>query len=331
MSSQFRLLNNLSRGLVKPAILVAGTGPNQLRRYRRLIKYSGRIQPVPSHINIERIKIGDVPISGEWLQLKDLPESRQGKVILYLHGGGYLVCCPETHRAITWRLAAYSQSRVLAVDYRKSPEYPYPYPMEDALESYQYLLDQGIKAQDIVLAGDSAGGHLTLMTLAAIRDRKLPAPAGAVCLSPWVDFKGMAETPRSQYVSDPLLPSRKIHLAARFHANGMPLDDPRINLLNADLSNIPPVLIHAGSAEAFLSGAEKLDKKLKDDGVDVQFKVWPNAPHVFQFMAGFVAESNESLIEMSEFVRKVRGEYPPQSERLSETMPLPGKATTMVI
>lgn len=304
MSMKLRTINNFTRSIVKPAILMSSLNPKVVPWQRKLIRQLSRFTLTPNHVNIEKTRIGH--LNAEWVSTESLCVSRRGKVVLYLHGGGYVVCSPETHRNLTWRLASYSKSRVLAVDYRKSPEYPYPYPLEDAVLSYRYLLDTGVKPEDIVIAGDSAGGHLTLVTLLALRDHGLPMPAGAICISPWLDLTG--ELSAQFGLSDPVLPDNKIALAARYHANGMALNDPRIAPLHADLSGLPPIMVHVGGAEAFVTHSEEFAKKASQEGVPVALKVWPDAPHVFQFMAGLVPEAKESLRQMGEFIRNVRFE-----------------------
>src|SRR5512143_2095927 len=130
-------------------------------------------------------------VPAEWIVP---PNAAADRVILYLHGGGYVMGSINTHRAMIARIARASQARALALDYRLAPEHPFPAAVDDATAAYRWLLAQNIKPSNIVVAGDSAGGGLTLATLLAIRDAKLPLPAAGVCISPWVDMEGTGES-----------------------------------------------------------------------------------------------------------------------------------------
>lgn len=308
MSSQLMMVNGVLKSVVKPAIQYMSMHPKKISQRRPLLCGAASLLPVPKHVSIEHQPLGK--IHGEWVHSHKNEPYTAGKVVLYLHGGGYIVGSPITHRNLTTRLVRYAQSRVFAINYRKSPEYPYPYALEDALHAYQWLLEQGIDAKDIVIAGDSAGGNLTLVTLLAIRDKNLPKPAGGVCLSPWTDLTAKGESMRFNKGSDPMIPSRRVRHAAKLHANGMRLEDPRLSPIFADLEGLPPLLIHVGDNEVLLSDSTRFAAKAKDSGVDVELKVWRNAPHVFQLFAGIVPQSNQSLREIGHFVQRVRGEQP---------------------
>lgn len=308
MSSQLVMVNGVLRTVVKPVIQYMSMHPKKISRRRPLLCGAAALLPVPKHVSIEPQKLGQ--FHGEWIHSEKNADHTKEKVVLYLHGGGYVACSPITHRNLTTRLARYGQCRVFAINYRKSPEYPYPYALEDALHAYQWLLEQGIDPGNIVLGGDSAGGNLTLVTLLAIRDKKLPMPAGGVCLSPWTDLTVKGDSIRFNRQMDPMIPSRRVKHAARLHANGMPLDDPRLSPIFADLEGLPSLLIHVGDNEVLLSDSTRFAAKAKDSGVDVELKVWRNAPHVFQLFAGLVPQSNQSLREIGHFVQRARGETP---------------------
>ncbi len=306
MSSQLMLMNTILRSVVKPVISYMSFHPKKIKQRRPLLCGVSSFLPLPSHFKITPVDFG--AFNGEWVDSENNADHTRERVLLYLHGGGYIAGSPTTHRNITTRLNRYGQCRVLAINYRKSPDYPYPYPLEDALTAYQWLLDEGYKPENIVFAGDSAGGNLTLSTLLAIRDQKKPLPAGAACLSPWTDLTGSGESMRYNRKLDPMIPARRVKTAARLHANGMPLDDPRLSPLHANLQGLPPLLIHVGDNEVLLSDSVRFAQKAKDHGVDVELKVWQNAPHVFQLFAGAVPQSNAALKEIGAFFRLLWGE-----------------------
>lgn len=305
MSAQMVLVNSVLKSVVKPFIQITSFHPDKIRKRRPLLCGLASLLPVPRHIRITQVMLG--PIWGEWVDAVRNERSARDRVLLYLHGGGYIVGSPLTHRNITMRLARYAGCRVLAINYRKAPHYPYPYPQEDALMSYQWLLDQGYSPDRIMLAGDSAGGHLTLSTLLGIRDRGLPMPAGAVCLSPWTDMACTGDSMRHNRSRDTMIPARRIPAAARHFANGMPLDDARISPLYASLEGLPPLLIHVGDQEVLLHDSTRFAEKAQAQGVEVTLKVWRGAPHVFQIFAGFVPQSTWSLKEMAHFMRRRLG------------------------
>lgn len=308
MSSQLMMVNGVLRTVVKPVIQYMSMHPVKIGKRRPLLCGAASLLPMPEHVMIEPECLGK--FKGEWIHSRKNPSHTQEKVVLYLHGGGYVACSPVTHRNLTTRLARYGQTRVFAINYRKSPEYPYPYALEDALYSYEWLLEQGIDPANIVIGGDSAGGNLTLVTLLAIRDKGLPLPAGGVCLSPWTDLTAKGDSMRFNKSNDPMIPSRKVRHAARLHANGMRLEDPRLSPIFADLEGMPPLLIHVGDNEVLLSDSTRFAAKAKASGVEVDLKVWQNAPHVFQLFAGLVPQSTQSLREIGEFVQRVRGDEP---------------------
>ena len=303
MSSQLRILNGMLRTLVKPAVPYMGLHPNKIRRNRALINNIAALFPVPEHIVIHPFRLGT--LYSEWVSNHMTSALSSNKVILYLHGGAYLLGSPITHRTITTRLAHYAQSRVFAVNYRKAPEYPYPHALNDALYAYEWLLSQGIAPNDIVIAGDSAGGNLTLVTLLAIRDKQLPLPASGICLSPWGDLTARGNSPLYNRALDPMIPTSNIRGASRLYANGIPLEDPRLSPVFADLAGLPPLLIHVGENEVVLSDSTRLAANAVASGVDIDLKIWPNAPHVFQLFAGFVPQANQSLQEIGQYIKQL--------------------------
>lgn len=305
MSAQLALVNSVLRTVVKPFIHFTSFHPEKIRKRRPLLCGMASLLPVPKHVRISQVSLG--PIWAEWVDAEKNERSSQERVLLYLHGGGYIALSPITHRNITMRLARYAGCRVLAINYRKAPHYPYPYALEDSLMAYKWLLDKGYSPDRIMLAGDSAGGHLTLATLLAIRDRGLPVPAGGVCMSPWTDLACAGESMQLNRARDTMIPARRIPHAARHFANGMPLDDPRVSPLYAQLHDLPPLMIHVGDGEVLLHDSTRFADKARSQGVDVTLRVWPDAPHVFQLFAGLVPQSTWSLKEIARFMRKRMG------------------------
>lgn len=223
-------------------------------------------------VRTEGGRLGDRPV--EWLISEGSTDD--SPVWLYLHGGGYEVCSPRTHRSLTRPLARLIRGRLVAPDYRLAPEHPCPAAIEDAVAAYRALLDQGIDPSRIAIGGDSAGGGLTVATLCALRDAGEPLPATAVLLSPWVDLARVPEPAPLDYLQPTLHPG-----PALGYAGDLPLDDPRVSPIHADLSGLPPTLILAGGAELLLPDSLELTERMRAAGVEVELDVEPDEIHVY--------------------------------------------------
>ncbi len=226
-------------------------------------------------------------------------------VIYYLHGGAYLGGSPRSHRGMLAHFAKAAGCKVIALDYRLAPEDPYPAPLEDAVAGYKALLAQGIPASKIVIAGDSAGGNLSIVTAIALRDGGLPAPAGLVLLSPWTDLSSSGRSMGSRAERDRILTVLGISKAAEVFANGRKLTDPLLSPLFADLKGLPKMLIQVGDDEVLLDDSTRFAAAARKAGVDVTLDVKPKLWHVWQILAGWMPEADDAVEEMGAFVRAV--------------------------
>jgi acetyl esterase/lipase len=200
------------------------------------------------------------------------------------------------------RVSRAAQARVLGLNYRLAPENPFPAAVDDAVAGYRWLLAQGIRPSRIAVAGDSAGGGLTIATLVAIRDAKLPAPAAGVCLSPWVDMEGIGESMKSRANADPVVQREGLLGMAQAYLQGK---DPRTPLaapLYADLKGLPPLLIQVGDAETLLDDSTRIADRAKAAGVQVKFEVWPEMIHVWQMFASFLPEGQQAIDVIGKFI-----------------------------
>lgn len=234
----------------------------------------------PRGITVEKVTIGGM--HAEWHIPKNHPASR---VVLYLHGGGYTFCSPATHRGLAGRIALASQARVLVIDYRLAPEHPFPAALEDALTTWHLLLYQGISVQNLVIAGDSAGGGLALATALRLRQKKEALPAAVVLISPWVDLAASGEF-------------AKPYVGEGDSAN------PLISPVFGDLSHLPPILIQAGGADFLLEDSRKLERKLVQAEGEVSLEVWKDKVHVFQATAPLDPAASHAIRHIGEFIRK---------------------------
>ena len=255
--------------------------------------------PVPDDVTREPVDAGGIP--AEWIAA---PSTDAERVIYYLHGGGYALGSINSHREMISRLSRASGARALAIDYRLSPENPFPAAIEDATTAYRWLLSTGVDPARIVIAGDSAGGGLTVATLVSLRDAGDPLPAAAVCLSPWVDMEALGESMTTKAEADPSIRREDVLEGAQAYLNGA---DPRTPLaapLYADLTGLPPLLIQVGTAEVLLDDSTRLAERARTAGVDVTMEPWDDMIHVWQLVAAILPEGQQAIDRIGEFVRE---------------------------
>jgi epsilon-lactone hydrolase len=222
--------------------------------------------------------------------------------ILYLHGGGYIMCSPATHRDLVSRIAVASGARAIALDYRKAPEHPFPLAIDDAESAYSALLSSGIPPERLFIGGDSAGGGLTLAVLQRIRDSGLPLPRAGILLSPWVDLECLGESiPRNAPFD--YLPAAGLTWSRDHYLQGQDFRHPHASAIHADLRGLPPLLMQTGSAELFLAENLLLAERAREAGVSVTHEVEPGGIHVFQAFASFVPECEPAIRRIGAFVR----------------------------
>jgi len=300
VSWQTTVLNGLLRGTMKPvtAVLVRNTpGMVVARELLGLSEHLSRF--LPGHVSIVPDEIGGC--RAEWVRgAADLDED---KVVLYFHGGAYFVCSPATHRPITWRLSAAARRPVLSLDYRQGPSHTLTESLADALAAYQGLLDAGHRPKDIVIAGDSAGGHLTLATLLALRDEGMPLPAAGICLSPWADLT--VPPRRENRWADPMLPASRIDWLARRWTDGRDPRDPLISPVYGDYTGVPPLMIVTGSTEILRGEARRVADRARRSGVPVRYEEWHRMPHVFPIFSDVLPEARRIFEHIERFLGAV--------------------------
>jgi acetyl esterase/lipase len=231
--------------------------------------------------------------------------AREDQVMLYLHGGGYVMGSVETHRSLVDDLAVATGCRALSLDYRLAPEAPFPAAIEDASAAYRWLVGQGIPASKLVIGGDSAGGGLAAATLLALRDAGDPLPAGAALLSAWLDMEGTGESCQTRNELDPMVDAGSLHGMARLYVgeNGN-LRDPLASPLLAQLQGLPPLLVQAGDWEVLRDDSTRFAHDVHAAGGDVTLSIWPEMVHVFPFFAHFTPEAREGVKEIGDFLRR---------------------------
>ncbi|HXU68741.1 MAG TPA: alpha/beta hydrolase [Polyangia bacterium] len=251
-------------------------------------------QPAPFGVRVVPTRMGGV--AAEWL----LPADAGDTILYYLHGGGFVMGDPPLYRRMVGWLARQAGTRTLVPDYRLAPEHPHPAALDDCVAGYRALVSRGIAPEDIVIAGDSAGGALALATLVALRDAGDPLPAAAALMSPVTDLTVSGASMRTRADAEVLLAPRFCHLVARLYLGGA--DARAASPLFADLRGLPPLLVHVGTDELLFDDSARLAEAARAAGVDVTLAVWPELWHVFQMFVS-MPEARRALDEIATFVR----------------------------
>lgn len=230
---------------------------------------------------VERFAIDGM--NAEWIAAPGVDPTR---IILYLHGGGFRIGSVRSHRDLIQRLSEAAHAKILAIDYRLSPEQLFPAPVEDALAAYRWLLAENHAPRSIALAGDSAGGGLALSLMLAARDAGLPLPCAAVLMSPWTDMTASGASYEANAATDPLHQRAMILGMAKAYIgkSGDPRD-PLASPLLADLAGLPPLLIQCGAPEVLVDDARTLAERAREKGVEAEIDLYADMIHVFQTYA----------------------------------------------
>ena len=257
-----------------------------------------KVFPTPPDVKVERVNVPAAP--AEWLRP---PSAVPGRVVLYLHGGGYVIGSPRSHRHLAAAIAGAAGASALLLDYRLAPEHPFPAAVEDATAAYRWLLDQATAPEHVVIAGDSAGGGLTVATLLALREARVPLPAGGVCISPWVDLTCSGASYATKAAADPIVRRAGVEEMARAYLGATPPRTPLASPLFADLRGLPPLLIHVGSDEVLLDDAVQLAERAKAAGVDATLEIYDRMIHVWHWFLPMLDEAQTAVEAIGRFVR----------------------------
>jgi epsilon-lactone hydrolase len=224
-------------------------------------------------------------------------------VILYFHGGVYVIGTAVATVPLVGDLVRRTGSKAITLDYRLAPEHPYPAAVEDARAAYEGLLAQGIAPGQIALAGESAGGGLVVASLLALGEAGTPLPSCGFLMSPYVDLTLAGETLAVKQALDPILTPDGLRARVPDYVGGADASDPHISPIFGDLSGLPPLLIQVGSHEILLSDALRLAERAALSDVPVTLEVTPGVPHVFQGFAGLLDEAGAALDRATDFLK----------------------------
>jgi epsilon-lactone hydrolase len=268
------------RALVRTAVRPVLSPRIPVAAQRRWLELVTRATPLA-----DDVALGCELLGGRHAEVAAPAAGPDDRAVLYLHGGGFAVGSPATHRALATHLAAASGATVHVLDYRLAPEHPFPAALDDALAAWRQLLDRGADPARTAIAGDSAGGWLALATALRLRDKGDPLPAVLGLISPWLDLA--REVPDGDAM---LAPSWLRWCAAGFAAGGDPSGEPFAPLA-ADLTGLPPLVVHVGGAEVLLDDAVRLARRARAAGVPVDLRRLDGLWHVVHSSAGLVRDS----------------------------------------
>ncbi|HEY1631651.1 MAG TPA: alpha/beta hydrolase [Rhizomicrobium sp.] len=254
--------------------------------------------PVPDGTEVEQGNVGG--INGERVAAR---RARRDGAVLYLHGGGYVVGSPVSHRHLVAAISEATGLAAFAPDYRLAPEHPFPAAVDDAVAAYKGLIDSGIAASNIAIMGDSAGGGLTIATLVAARERGLPMPGCAVAISPWADLSQGSEAYRSRKARDPMITKDGLDAMAAQYLGGKDARTPLASPLFTDLKGLPPLLIQVGTEEVLYDDSASLHARADAAGVDVGFEAWGGMMHVWHVFHPLLGEGRDAVARIGTFVR----------------------------
>lgn len=279
------MVQYLSRTVFTPDLSIA--------QQRRRLEYLQRLTPSMTATRRQDIQIAGIPA---WQLTPTNP--RPGR-LLYLHGGGYVMCSPQSHGGMVSHIAKTTALTTVLINYRLAPEHPFPAGLNDALSVYKALIETG---EPVFIAGDSAGGGMALALMQNIREQGLQTPEALLLLSPWTDLTCSGDSLESRAHRDKFLTPDWIRQIAGCYATQDQLTNPLVSPLYADFKHFPPVLIQVGTDEILYDDSSRLYDNMKEAGVTATLSEYPGMWHVFQTHAGYMPESQLALREMTDFI-----------------------------
>lgn len=281
LGDRLRITSNPARQMVREAFDTVG------------------LTPLPRGTKFTAVTDGD--LRGLWITGRGAV--RSAGIILYLHGGGFVFGSRRTHRHFVAALSAATGRPAFLAGYRRAPEHPFPAAADDVVAAYRWLLASGYAPEEIVVMGDSAGGHLTAGLLADLSRRRLPMPAAAVLFSPFLDLTGAELDDRDAVRRDPFVPPARARECGRTYAGTHEPDHRRLDVLRAPKRRWPPVLIQVGDTECLLGDSERMTESIRAAGGVCELQVWPGQVHVFPAFYPVLPEGRAAIRYVGEYVR----------------------------
>jgi acetyl esterase/lipase len=265
---------------------------------RNSLDAAGKLAPPVPGVTCEVVDTGVV--RSEWFRPEQADE---GRAVLFVHGGGYMLGSIDSHRDLTSRVAIAARANTLSIEYRRAPEAPFPAGLDDVLASYKWLIGAGgYKPSKVALVGDSAGAGLVLGAALTIRDTEgLASPGALVAMSPWTDLTCTSASLST--VADPSMQAPYVAMMAQAYLGGQDPKHPIASPLYAELAGLPPILVQAGGAEALRDDSEQFAARCKDAGVNVTLELWDDMFHAFQLWAAMLDDGKRAIEQLGTFVR----------------------------
>jgi epsilon-lactone hydrolase len=285
IGDRFRITRNPTLQMVREAFETVGWTP---------VPRGTRLRAVDEDTQAGRVR-------GLWVTGRGATEG--AGVLLYLHGGGFAFGSPKTHRHFVAALSLATGRPAFLVDYRRAPEHPFPAAADDALAAYRWLLASGYRPDQIVVAGDSAGGHLVAGLFADLSRRRVPMPAAGVLFSPFLDLSGAELDDRDAVRRDPFVPPRRAKECGRTYAGELAPNSRRLDVLHAPKRRWPPLLIQVGDTECLLGDSERMAESVRAAGGHCELQVWPGQVHVFPAFYPVLPEGRAAIRYVGDFLR----------------------------
>ena len=280
------------------AVRMSGEPPMDLPGLRDMLESLAVLATEP-----EDVTYADVDADGVHA-IKITPAgARTDRVIVYAHGGGCVTGSSASHRKLAAHLAKATGVTAVVPDFRRAPEHPFPAQIEDLVTVHRWLRSQGVSPESVVVAGDSAGGNLSISTALKLRELGEPLPAAIVAFSPWLDMEVTGETLKTNADSDALISPEVSAMMAGMYLGQTPPSTALANPLHADLRGLPPLFASAGDAETLLDNAQRIVDKARAVGVDATLEVQPGQQHVYLFMAGRSKEADETIANAAAWLK----------------------------
>ncbi len=273
--------------------------PPTVEAFRARTEEMGDRMPAPPEAIVEKITVAGC--KAEWVSAPGANPNRQA---LYLHGGGYVIGSPNSHRLLAYNIAKAMDGRCLVLDYRMAPEDPFPAAVDDSVAAWAWMLEQGGNPARMSIMGDSAGGGLTIATQVALKQRGMQLPACSVCISPWTDLEGTGDSIKSKADVDPMVKEEGLHNYSALYRAGADPRDPLASPLYADVSGLPPMLIQTGTAEILMDDSTRFAEKARAQGVDVTLELWDDMPHIWHIFAPMLSEGADAIAKLGAWTRE---------------------------
>ena len=262
--------------------------------------------PLAADVNVTDVVLRGIP--GQWLR----PPGAESATVLYLHGGGYVIGSPRSHRHLAAAIARAAAGSALLPDYRRAPEHRFPAAVNDAVSAYRWLIDDhGARPDSVVIAGDSAGGGLMLATMVALRNAGVPSPAAGVGISPWTDLTCSQPSHTTRAAADPIVDASTLRRMASAYLGSSDPRTPLASPLHGDLRGLPPLLVQVGTDEVLLDDATALVARARAAGVDATLEVWDRMVHVWHWFLPMLDEAQAAVDRIGAFVRMRTGATAP--------------------